>query len=29
MNNYNRTEHLKELHNNRKALTQEKVDKAI
>ena len=29
MSNYNRTEHLKELHNKRKAITQEKVDKAI
>ncbi|WP_291569142.1 MULTISPECIES: DUF6262 family protein [unclassified Clostridium] len=29
MNNYNRTEHLKELHSKRKAITQEKVDKAI
>ncbi len=29
MNGYNRTEHLKELHNKRKAMTQEKVDKAI
>lgn len=29
MNNYNRTEHLKELHSQRKAITQEKVDKAI
>ncbi|OAA83668.1 DUF6262 family protein [Clostridium ljungdahlii] len=29
MSNYNRIEHLKELHNKRKAITQEKVDKAI
>ena len=29
MNYYNRIEHLKELHSNRKAITQEKVDKAI
>lgn len=29
MSSYNRSEHLKELHNKRKALTQEKVDKAI
>lgn len=29
MSNYNRTEHLKELHSKRKAMTQEKVDKAI
>lgn len=29
MNNYNRTEHLKELHSKRKTITQEKVDKAI
>ena len=29
MGNYNRTEHLKELHSKRKAMTQEKVDKAI
>lgn len=29
MNNYDRSEHLKELHNKRKAITQEKVDKAI
>ena len=29
MNDYNRTEHLKELHSKRRALTQEKVDKAI
>ena len=29
MSNYNRTEHLKELHSKRKAITQEKVDKAI
>lgn len=29
MSDYNRTEHLKELHNKRKAITQEKVDKAI
>ena len=29
MSNYNRTEHLKELHIKRKAITQEKVDKAI
>lgn len=29
MNNYNRIDHLKELHNKRKAMTQEKVDKAI
>ena len=29
MSNYNRTEHLKELHIKRKAMTQEKVDKAI
>lgn len=27
--NFNRTEHLKQLHINRKAITQEKVDKAI
>lgn len=29
MSNYNRTEHLKELHSKRKAITQEKVDNAI
>lgn len=29
MDNYNHTEHLKELHSKRKAITQEKVDKAI
>lgn len=29
MNNYNRAEHLKELHSKRKAVTQKKVDKAI
>lgn len=29
MSGYNRTEHLKELHRQRKAMTQEKVDKAI
>ena len=29
MSNYNRTEHLKELNSKRKAMTQEKVDKAI
>ena len=29
MSNYNRTEHLQELHSKRKAMTQEKVDKAI
>lgn len=29
MGDYNRTEHLKELHSKRKAMTQEKVDKAI
>ena len=29
MDNYNRTEHLKKLHSKRKAITQEKVDKAI
>ena len=29
MSNYNPTEHLKELHSKRKAMTQEKVDKAI
>ncbi len=29
MSNYNRTEHLKELHSKRKAITQEKVDIAI
>ena len=29
MSNYNRTEHLKELHSKRKAMTQEKIDKAI
>lgn len=29
MSNYNRTEHLKKLHSKRKAMTQEKVDKAI
>lgn len=29
MSNYNRIDHLKELHNKRKAMTQEKVDKAI
>lgn len=29
MSTYNRTEHLKELHRKRKAITQEKVDKAI
>jgi len=29
VSNYNRTEHLKELHSKRKAITQEKVDKAI
>ena len=27
MSNYNRTEHLKELHSKRKAMTQEKVIK--
>ena len=29
MSNYNRKEHLKELHNKRKAITREKVDNAI
>jgi hypothetical protein len=29
VSDYNRTEHLKELHSKRKAITQEKVDKAI
>lgn len=29
MSDYNRREHLKELHSKRKAITQEKVDKAI
>ena len=29
MGNYNREEHLKELHNKRKAITREKVDNAI
>ena len=29
MGGYNRTEHLKELHDKRKALTQERVDSAI
>ncbi len=29
MSNYNRKEHLRELHNKRKAITQEKVDNAI
>lgn len=29
MSNYNRSEHLKELHSKRKAITQEKVDKSI
>jgi hypothetical protein len=29
MSNYNRTEHLRELHSKRRAITQEKVDKAI
>ena len=29
MSNYNRTEHLKQLHSKRKAMTQERVDKAI
>ena len=29
MSNYSREEHLKELHNKRKAITQEKVDNAI
>jgi hypothetical protein len=29
LSNYNRTEHLKVLHSKRKAITQEKVDKAI
>ncbi len=29
MSDYNRTEHLKELHSKRKAITQDKVDKAI
>lgn len=29
MSDYNRTEHLKELHSKRKAITKEKVDKAI
>lgn len=29
MSNYNRTEHLNQLHNKRKAITHEKVDKAI
>lgn len=29
MGNYNRTEQLKELHSKRKAITHEKVDKAI
>ena len=29
MSDYNRSEQLKELHSKRKAITQEKVDKAI
>ena len=29
MSNYNRSEHLNELHSKRRAITQEKVDKAI
>ena len=29
MSKYNRSEHLKELHSKRRAITQEKVDKAI
>ena len=29
MSDYNRAEHLKELHSKRKAITQEKVNKAI
>jgi len=29
LSNYNRSEHLKELHSKRRAITQEKVDKAI
>lgn len=29
MSDYNRSEHLKELHSKRKAMTQEKIDKAI
>ena len=29
MSNCNRSEHLKELHSKRRAITQEKVDKAI
>ena len=29
MSTYNRTEHLKQLHSKRKAMTQERVDKAI
>lgn len=29
MSNYNRVEHLKELHSKRRAITREKVDKAI
>lgn len=29
MSNYNRSEHLKELHSKRKVMTQERVDKAI
>lgn len=29
MSDYNRVEHLKELHSNRKAITQERGDKAI
>ncbi len=29
MSDYNRVEHLKELHSKRKSITQEKVDKAI
>ncbi|MCU9808652.1 DUF6262 family protein [Paraclostridium sp. AKS46] len=29
MSNYNRAEHLKELHSKRKTMTQEKVDRAI
>ena len=29
MSNYNRSEHLKELHSKRKAITQDNVDKAI
>lgn len=29
MSDYNRAEHLKELHSKRKAITQEKIDKAI